>query len=337
MAMAAGSLGLVFAAVLLVSSWTSYRTPWVALAGWLLSTVVLLAAVAVGTTVQRPGGRWLCGFVIALYVVDLVVPALLPPAERGGPAAWNWGSTAIVLLGLAAFWRPGWIVAAAVGHASIGIGTLAVAARSTSIDAVTYVLLVTGCLIPVLAATQYLKLYERVLSIRHEMSVTRSVAESRLLTEAAVQRDIDDRLARLRCDVVPLLEAVAGSAELPLDEEMSLHARVLGDRLRHELTPTWLLRSYSGESSAEFAGAVACLNEGQLSAVAALLSQLNKYGPWKSLRVVVAKAEPPKIVVMAQGLAAVDAAAALPVQIAADAVGLQMRAATEDILLMEAL
>ncbi|MGM1059605.1 hypothetical protein [Saccharothrix sp. Mg75] len=136
-ALAVGTVSAVFSALQLVTWWATCTNPWVAVAAWALVPAVVVGGVAVGT---RRGGTspavFMAGCVAVLYGVDLLVMAVLPPAERYGPAAWNWGAVATTLLALSPYRPAREVVIAAVGHAGIGAAAVTVADPGARIDGV---------------------------------------------------------------------------------------------------------------------------------------------------------------------------------------------------------
>lgn len=314
---AVGSVGVVFALSQLLMSWHEYSTPWPALVAWLATAAVPPVAVAAAT---RHGGvlpsRVLVVLALVLLAVDLVVPALVPAPARLGAATWNWGSAAVVLLGIAAYRPAREVVALAVGHALAGVGTAVLSRKAGGLDPIAVTLLVSGALIPPVAAAQFLAFYVRGLSGRQDaLRVRREVEAARRITEA-VRRDSDARLSSLRADTLPLLEHVARDAELPLPPETARTARRLAEALRGELvasrTRGWLvtaLRPRHGDVEIVVEGAHDRLDQPGRSTVAALVSLLDTHEGWRSFRVTVAGGHPLSAVVLATGTAAGAASA----------------------------
>ncbi|MGW4215107.1 hypothetical protein ACWEIJ_44540 [Lentzea sp. NPDC004789] len=343
-ALSIGAVSAVFSLTQMIAQWHRYSLPWVAAVAWLVQVCVLIAVVATGT---RHAGTLpvpvLALSVVLLYAVDVAVVSQLPSELWYSPASWNWGAVAIALVAISPY-RPSWeVVAAAAGHAAIGVVTLGLAASAMRLDKVALVLLVSGCLIPVLSAAHYLRLYTAVLEVRREIAIRRLSAEAQQSAEAAIRTDSESRLIRLRAQVVPLLSEVGQGAALPLDMTTTARARTLMEALRRELvessTGGWLLQAHIGsnevEVPVEVVGALAGLGQGGGADVAALIDLLRRFPEWTTLRVTVADSDPVAVVVVAQGASAQEASADLSVQAAAAALGGEVRVVGPGVLLVE--
>jgi hypothetical protein len=338
-----GAVGVVFALSQLLASWDHYSRPWLAAAAWLATAAVPPVAV---TTANRHGGVlpvWvLVVLATVLLAVDVVVPAVLPAPERLGVGTWNWGSAAIILLGIAAYRPAREVVALALAHGLMGVVIAVVSRAAGGFDPVAVTLLLGGALIPPVAAAQFLAFYVRGLAARQDaLRAHRAGEADRRITEA-VQRDSDSRLSMLRAETLPLLEHVARGAEFPLPPATARKARRLAESLRRELVASrargWLLtalRPQHGQVEIAVHGAHDRLDEPGRSAVVALVSLLDGYEGWSSFQVTVADARPLSVVVMATGTPAAIASADISLQAAMARLGATAWLEKHDLLVVE--
>ena len=143
-----------FAMTGLVGGWSAYRVPWAAAA--LLSVSMALPVVLV-VVPRWCGGRLptrAAAVVVAgVFAVSLAVPALLPPDARSSMQAWNWGTGAMTLLGVALYLSTARVVVLAFGHAAVGVAVQLLAGGGAWRC---HIVLISS-LVPPLGAVQYLR------------------------------------------------------------------------------------------------------------------------------------------------------------------------------------
>jgi membrane protein implicated in regulation of membrane protease activity len=224
-------LAHLYALAGLVGSWGHYRS---AAAGGLF-VASLLVPFGMAQVSRTAGGRLppaaAAGVVVAVFGISIAVPALLPPADRGTLAAWNWGTGAMTLLGLALFVPL--VVSFCLGIAHGVLAYLVV--TWAGLGAWTAHLVVFAAVVPPLAAAQYIRMHGVAVRRRERAASERAAVQAR-------GRDLDDvrlgdlrRLGELRDRLEPLLAHVAQGGALPLDDERSRAARLLAEDLRDAL------------------------------------------------------------------------------------------------------
>jgi len=272
-------LGALVAVVGGVGSWGLYSSHREVLAAWLVTVAAVPLAVR---AVSRSGGMSavaLVGLTSAVLAVDVVVAAALPPAERLGSAAWNWGSGALLLVAVAVYRRAGDTVAAAVAHAGVGVA-FAVSAEDWSPTALSVMALT--CLVPPLAAASYIRWYAEVLAGRQQAVRVRRRATAARAAEQQARQSVLDLVESIKDEVAELLESVGSGALAPSQGSVRVAARDLSAALRRELdesrTHGWVL---TGPSSAgavvEVLGSPELLADDGRAAIAALVELLGRH------------------------------------------------------------
>lgn len=250
-----GVLGHLYAAVLLAASLSFYRAVSAVVLAWAASVAIPLLVVARARRhrdVLGPRATWVVG--VAVVLIDVVVLAVTEPAGRAGYANWAGGALGLVILGLAAYRPPRDILALGALHFLVTLvgGLTAVAGDAAQLPAV--LLACIAAILPAVVAAQFLHLYAAALRTREEAVAQRARVEAATQAQEAVRREERDRLTRLRAKIVPLLDAVAGGAELPLAPEQAGHAGELAEALRAELVAnqatTWLTTALAGAEPA---------------------------------------------------------------------------------------
>jgi hypothetical protein len=220
------------------------------------------------------------------------VPLSLPPAERLGPAAWNWGSGAVVITAVAAYRTAGQGVAAALGHAGVGVG-LAVAAGNWNPTALA-VMAIT-CLIPPVAAANYLQLYLDGLRRRQQaVEVGRRTAAARAV-EHQQRQSVLDQVEWIKNKVTLLLESVGGDDAAPCDAAVRQEARELSTALRRELDESrsrgWVLHASAAGAAVDVLGSPGLLDDDGRAAIAALVELLGRHTSFRQIGVTVSAAD----------------------------------------------
>jgi hypothetical protein len=293
----------LYAVVLIAQSLPDYRSVPVCLAVWALSSAVPLGCVVVA---RRAGGVLSTrAFLIAaglLLVVDVALPTLVTPADRGGPAVWSWGTVGVTLLAFAAFRPARDVLVLAGGHSLVAVAATSMAFGQPGVGAFRLLLVANAAATPALAAAQYLNLYAGAVRLRERALTTRAEIETRNAVNRAVQDDAASRLQALQAEVIPLLAAVAnGSAEAD-DQQVARTARRLAGDLRRELvegrTGSWLLPASPSAASADGSGEhwpgivlldphrlLARLRDGDRAALIALVDMLRIQAGWQRVSV----------------------------------------------------
>jgi len=250
-----GVLAHLYAAGLLLASVAAYRSAAAVGCAWAVSAAIPLVVVARARRhgdVLGPAATIVVG--AAVLLIDVVVLALVEPAARAGYANWAAGALGLVVLGLAAYRPPRDILALGALHFAVTlVGGLT--AGSASVHGVPGVLLASiAAILPPLVAAQFLHLYAAALRTRQQAVAARARVEAASRAQEEVRREERERLARLRAETAPLLDAVAAGAELPLAPEQASRARELAAALRAELVAnqatTWLTTALAGAEPA---------------------------------------------------------------------------------------
>jgi hypothetical protein len=314
-----GSIGLGYALVLMVLSLPLYRHPAVAVIGFGGCVGLLLVLLA---AVTRNAGRlpgW-CGLSVAigLYIVDVVMALVTPPAEMFGSASWNIGAIAILLLCTSPYRPVAEAIALGVGHAAVVVAAGLAVLGAVPVDPAALVAAISGAAVPVLVAAPFLRVYQAQLGARRTALRARAETETAQAVSDAVRRDSERRLALLRADVVPLLAAVSGSAAgsgaagpggAGPGTQTTERARRLAEGLRRELvdweTFGWLRLPHAGEQPpVEARGAIGEIDDAGREFVVATLAVLYTHGRWERLRLTAAGAGAVRLVLVAEGPAA---------------------------------
>ncbi len=343
------AIGMIFALSQFLGAWNSYRHPFVVLAFWAL----LAAALPLMTLVATRDGGAVTGRTVAPMIALLAVADVLVPAElttgRIGAAGWNWSAVALLLLALAVYRPVLEVMACSVAHA----GAVFVWAAFThpAVDLGTVILVAAGSIIPPLAAAQFVNFYVGILSEREEAGLRAAQIEAREAADAAVDQDDRRRLARIRAEVVPVLQHVATGASIPLDVDHAEAARRAAARLRSQLLEgrdvDWLFSATSGpdhDPAVEVrvvsdAGAREVLDDEIRSAVVSLVSLLRRHRPWDRLAVTLTARHRTQlaVTVVATGDCAVRAARDPAVDTAARRLGAHLSVVDERTVVIEGL
>jgi hypothetical protein len=296
----------LFAVILIFRSLSDYGSVPACLLLWLVSAAVPLACVAAA---RRAGGvlsgRALLTGVGLLLVVDIALPALVPPADRAGSAMWNWGAIGVTLLTFAAFRPARDVLVLAAGHSLIAVAATATALGQPGVDTFSLLVVANAAATPALAAAQYLSLYVRAVRLRERAVTTRRQIETRNAASRAVQQDATHRLQALQAEVIPLLTDVASRRAAVDDPQVARTARRLASDLRAELVEgrsgSWLLPSSPSAASGEGPGGrwpgIVILDPGRLlgrlrdtdrAALIALLDMLRIHPGWQRVSVALA-------------------------------------------------
>lgn len=315
-----GAFGQAYAVLLMAGSWGSYDRPWIVLGCWVAMTavpVVLTGAAAVRAD-GTPGPLAVVPAVAVLAASDVVVPALAGPGERLAEGAWNWGAVAIMLLLLSVYRPAAEVLVLTAGHALAVLLWAFVPGPDRPVDPVNLVLVLSGCVIPPLAAAQFVGFYLEGLRRRQDAGHRERDLRARAAAEEAVSVDRQERLARLRADAMPILRDIAEGAPLPLYPERAAAARRVAERLRRELAEgrevDWLLRRQIGADRGDGVdvqvvtglGASRLLTDEPRAAVAAVVNLLRRHPGWDRITLTMAGAEDGSVALalVAQGEAA---------------------------------
>jgi hypothetical protein len=245
--LAIAGIGVALAALGLAASWASYSTPWPSLVCWLVTAAAMPVVLR---RVAREGAltdRTLIGLTAVVYGVDVVLPMTVAAPDRLGSGTWNWGAGAILLFGCAAYRRARDVIAVAVGHTVIGVG-FAVAGGIR--DATAVVVMVNSCLVPPVAAAQYLGLYADGLRARQQAAALRRRTMAARANDQAQRQSILHQVEACRGRILELLDSVGDDAPVPLRSRDRAEARELSAALRRELDESrsrgWLLAPATG-------------------------------------------------------------------------------------------
>lgn len=250
-----GVLAHLYAAGLLLASVAAYRSAAAAGVAWAASAAIPLLVVARARRhgdVLGPAATFVVG--AAVLLIDVAVLALAEPAARAGYANWAAGALGLVILGLAAYRPPRDILCLGALHFAVTlVGGLT--AVSASVHGLPGVLLASiAAILPPLVAAQFLHLYAAALRTRQQAVAARARVEAASRAEEEVRREERERLARLRAQILPLVDAVAAEAPLPLDQARAAAAGELAAALRAELVAnqatTWLTTAVGGSAVA---------------------------------------------------------------------------------------
>jgi hypothetical protein len=344
------AIGQLFALLQLFGAWQTYRQPLVVLVFW----VLLSAALPVLTLVAaREDGGAVTGRTVAPMIALLVVADVLVPAEsttdRIGAAGWNWSAVAIMLLALAVYRPVLEVMLCSLAHAAAVFGWAAIS--HPAVDLGTVILVAAGAIIPPLAAAQFVNFYVGILNEREEAGLRAAQIEAREAADAAVDQDDRRRLARIRAEVVPVLQHVASGASIPLDVEHAEAARRAAARLRSQLLEgrdvDWLFSATSGPDDdpaievrvVSDAGAREVLDDEIRSAIASLVSLLRRHRPWDRLAVTLTARQRTQlaVTVVATGDCAVRAARDPAVDTAVRRLGAHLSVVDERTVVIEGL
>ena len=246
----------LFALIEIIESLSAYRSVPGCLVLWLVSAAVPLACVLAGR--QAGGVLSARAFLIAvglLLVVDLGLPVLVPTAERGGAAMWNWGAVGVTLLTLAAFRPLRDVLSLAAGHGLIAVAVTATAFGQPGAGAFSLLVVANAAVTPAVAAAQYLNHYVRAVRLREQAVSARLAIDTRNAAAQAVQADAAARLSALRAAVIPLLSSVANGRTAVDDAQVAQTARRLAGEIRRELVEarsgSWLLAAAPSRAAAD--------------------------------------------------------------------------------------
>jgi hypothetical protein len=287
---------------LIIQSLSDYRSVPACLLLWLVSATVPLACVVAA---RRAGGvlssKALLTAVGLLLVVDVALPALVPPADRAGSAMWNWGAIGVTLLTFAAFRPARDVLVLAAGHSLIAVAATATALGQPGVDAFSLLVVANAAAIPALAAAQYLNLYVRAVRLRERAVTERRQIETRNAASHAVQEDAAHRLQALQAEVIPLLRDIASRQAEADDPQVADTARRLASDLRAELVEgrsgSWLLPSSPGDESGGRWPGIVVLDPGRLlgrlrdtdrAALIVMLDMLRVHSGWQQVTVALA-------------------------------------------------
>jgi hypothetical protein len=354
----------LFSLVLIASSLNDYRSVPACLILWLVSAAVPLACVTAG---RRAGGVLSTrAFLIAvglLLVVDLVLPVLVPQADRAGSAMWNWGAVGVTLLTFAAFRPLRDVLVLAAGHSLIGVAVTATALGQPGVGPFDLLIVANAAATPAVAAAQYLNLYVRAVGLRERAVSARREMDTRNAANQAVRADAAGRLTALRAAVIPLLTSVANGSAAVDDPQVARTARRLAGDLRRELaearTGSWLLPAAPSAPSApgtdRWPGIVLLdprrllgrLRDTDRSALIALFDMLRLHTGWQRVSVALTPAdEPPEspaddpssatVTIVATGTPAAAACGDVDVVAAARRLGAAVEADSATVLVAEA-
>lgn len=297
----------VLAVVVIVPSLAEYRS--------VAGCVALLAgsvATSMGCVVAV---RWrgylsVSAFVVAgalLVMVDIAQVALMRTPNPGAPAVWTWGAIGVTVLTFAAYRPARDVLMLGAAHTLVAVGFLSWSLPHGRTSFFQAVGVVSSCVIPTLVAAQYLRFYVEALSRREPAVRARLAIETRMVADAAVQRDTERRLQALRAEVLPLLASVAAGSVAVDDPDMARQARRLARALRQELVDArsgrWLLEPRSaGPSQGERAdgewpgivlldpsGLAVRLRTTDRTALSALLGMLRSLSGWQRVSVILTR------------------------------------------------
>jgi hypothetical protein len=221
------------------------------------ATVVLLACAAaiplacVATAHVRRGRdlplRLFLAAGAGLLLIDVAAVATIRPAHVSSPSAWAGTAIGVTLLALSPY-RPARDVAvlALLHTAVVGI-ILAVHRDQPSVQPFAVTAALSAALVPALSAAGFVRFFVRAVRRRQEAVAQQARAQSQVLAAAAVTEDADRRLARLRTEVLPLLEDVVAGRRGVDDVDGAALAQRLSAELRRELVEArsgaWLLQA----------------------------------------------------------------------------------------------
>lgn len=292
----------LFALIEIIQSRSAYRSVPACLILWLVSASVPLACVIAS---RRAGGVLSTrAFLVAvglLLVVDLGLPVLVPTAERGGAAMWNWGAVGVTLLTLAAFRPLRDVLILAAGHGLIAVAVTATAFGQPGAGAFSLLVVANAAVTPAVAAAQYLNRYVRAVRLREQAVGARLAIETRDAASQAVQADAAARLNALRAEVIPLLTSVATGSAAVDDAQVARTARRLAGEIRHELVEarsgSWLLSASPAQASDDRSDAwpglvlldprrlLARLRDADRAALIVLVDTLRRHSGWQRVSV----------------------------------------------------
>jgi hypothetical protein len=285
-------LGALVAAVGGVGSWGVYSSHRGLLVAWVLTAAAVPLAVRGVSRSGGMSGAALAGLVSAVLAVDVVVASALPPSERLGSAAWNWGSGAILLVAVAVYRRARDAVVAAFAHAGVGVA-FAVSAKDWSPTALSVMALT--CLVPPLAAAGYIRGYAEVLASRQEAVRVRRQATAARAAEQQARQSVLDLVESIKDEVTQLLESVGSGASSPSQASVRVRARDLSAALRRELDDSrsrgWVLTGPSSRGVVvDVLGSPELLADDGRAATAALVELLGRHPSLSRIGVTVSPA-----------------------------------------------
>jgi len=296
----------LFGLVVIVQFVRDYQWLPVCLALWVVSLVVPMACLVVAR--QSDGVLPTAPFLVAvgtLLAVDLTLTAIVPLADRGGGAMWNWGVIGVTILGFAALRPARDVLLVAAVHSVIAVAVTATALHQPGVGAFSLLIVANAASTPALAAARYLNLYVKAVRLREQAVAERRRIQTRRAAEEAIEEDAARRLQALQAEVVPLLAAVVDGTVALDNPHVAMLAHRLGADLRRELVAArsgqWLLlASMAAPEETELTSpgpsvdlldphrCLSRLRDADRAALAALLGVLHRYSDWQRLSVALA-------------------------------------------------
>ena len=344
----------LFGLVVIAQFVRDYRWLAACLALWAVSLAVPMACLNVAR--RADGALPTAPFLTAigtLLTVDLGLTAVVPVADRGGGAMWNWGVIGVTILGFAALHPARDVLLVAAGHSLLAVAVTATALHQPEVGVFSLLVVANAAATPALAAAQYLNLYGRAVQLREQAVAERRQTQTRRAAEEAIEEDAAQRLRALRAEVVPLLASVADGTAAVDDPDIAQLAHRLGAGLRRELVAArsgrWLLLASMAAPGAKASPGPSVdlldphrclgrLRDADRATLAALLGVLHRYAGWQRLSVALAPEDALAtaiVTVVATGSRARAAARDAAVVAAARQLDARLHLATSDVLVAE--